>query len=180
MRAEFLCVSVLGVASGPGWGWLDVRVLWTPGGLLCWPFWGGGPGVGLALCCFVVYSTGRFVLCLALCHFVLEFSVLLALRLPRLGRRGEPGAGLGAVRTFVRFVLVWICRFPLRLGVWEGLRFVIVALLGLFSYLFLIFVAVRNPLFRLILLSVCLAACQDMRTIRFISNLLGFSHTDEV
>ena len=31
---------------------------------------------------------------------------------------------------------VWICRFPLPLGVWEGLRFVIVALPGLFSYLF--------------------------------------------
>ena len=43
-------------------------------------------------------------------------------------------------RTFVRFVLVWICRFPLPLGVWEGLRFVIVALPGLFSYLFLFFV----------------------------------------
>ena len=41
-----------------------------------------------------------------------------------------------AFRTFVRFVLVWICRFPLLLGVWEELRFVIVALPGLFSYLF--------------------------------------------
>ena len=29
-----------------------------------------------------------------------------------------------------------VCRFPLPLGVWEGLRFVIVALPGLFSYLF--------------------------------------------
>ena len=27
------------------------------------------------------------------------------------------------------------CRFPLPLGVWEGLRFVIVTLPGLFSYL---------------------------------------------
>ena len=42
---------------------------------------------------------------------------------------------LSAFRTFVRFVLVWICRFPLPLGAWEGLRFVIVALPGLFSYL---------------------------------------------
>ena len=49
---------------------------------------------------------------------------------------GEERANLSAFRTFVRFVLVWICRFPLPLGVWEGLRFVIVALLGLFSYLF--------------------------------------------
>ena len=45
------------------------------------------------LCCFVVYSTRRFV-------------------------------NLIAFRTFVRFVLVWICLFPLPLGVWEGLRFV--------------------------------------------------------
>ena len=48
---------------------------------------------------------------------------------------GEERANLSAFRTFVRFVLVWICRFPLPLGVWEGLRFVIVALPGLFSYL---------------------------------------------
>ena len=48
---------------------------------------------------------------------------------------GEERANLSAFRTFVRFVLVWICRFPLSLGVWEGLRFVIVALPGLFSYL---------------------------------------------
>ena len=39
---------------------------------------------------------------------------------------GEERANLSAFRTFVRFVLVWICRFPLPLGVWEGLRFVIV------------------------------------------------------
>ena len=51
---------------------------------------------------------------------------------------GEERANLSAFRTFVRFVLVWICRFLLPLVVWEGLRFVIVALPGLFSYLFLI------------------------------------------
>ena len=70
------------------------------------------------------------------------FSVLLVLRLPRLGRGGGGGggggggAGVGAFRSFVRFELVWICRFPLPLWVWEGLRFVIVALPGLFSYFF--------------------------------------------
>ena len=52
----------------------------------------------------------------------------------RLGKREL--VSLSAFRTFVRFVLVWICRFPLPLGVWEGLRFVIVTLLGLFSYFF--------------------------------------------
>ena len=49
---------------------------------------------------------------------------------------GEERANLSAFRMFVRFVLVWICRFLLPLGVWEGLRFVIVALPELFSYFF--------------------------------------------
>ena len=48
---------------------------------------------------------------------------------------GEERANLSVFRTFVRFALVWICRFPFPLGVWEGLLFVIVALPGLFSYL---------------------------------------------
>ena len=50
---------------------------------------------------------------------------------------GGSGVGLGAFRAFVRFVLIWVCQFPLPLSVWEGLRFVIVALPGLFAYLFL-------------------------------------------
>ena len=49
---------------------------------------------------------------------------------------GEERANLSAFRTFVRFVLVWICRFPLPLCVLEGLGFMIVALTGIFSYLF--------------------------------------------
>ena len=76
---------------------------------------------------------GDLFFCLTLCHFVLVFFSPLTFRLPRLG---EERANLSAFRTFVRFVLVWICRFPLPLGVWEGLRFVIVELPGLFSYLF--------------------------------------------
>ena len=51
---------------------------------------------------------------------------------------------LSAFRMFVRFGFVWICRFPLPLGVWEGLQFVIVALPGLFSYLFFQFSVVRK------------------------------------
>ena len=101
-------------------------------------------GVSLTLCCFVVYSTRQFALCLTLFYFVLVFSVLLALRLPRLGKRKLIlvlfvrliDLNLSAFRTFVRFVLVWFCRFPLLFGVWEGLRFVTVALPGLFFYLF--------------------------------------------
>ena len=57
---------------------------------------------------------------------------------------GEKRANLSAFRTFDRFVLVWICRFPLPLGVWEGLQFVIVALPGLFSYLFFLLIALSS------------------------------------
>ena len=49
---------------------------------------------------------------------------------------GEERANLSAFRTFVRFVVVWICWFPLPFGVWEGLQFMIVALPRLFSYSF--------------------------------------------
>ena len=81
----------------------------------------------------MVYSTKRFVVCLTLCHFVLVFFSPFSIVITSLG---EERANLSAFHTFVRFVLVWICQFPLRVGVWEELRFVIVALPGLFSYLF--------------------------------------------
>ena len=80
----------------------------------------------------MVYSTRRFVLCLTLCYFVLAFFSPFSIAITSLG---EERANLSAFRTFVRFVLVWFCRFPLPLGVWEGLRFVNVALPGLLSYL---------------------------------------------
>ena len=81
----------------------------------------------------MVYSTRRSVVCLTMCHFVLVLFSPFSTAITSLG---EERANLSAFRTFVRFVLVWICQFPLLLGVWEGLRFVIVALSGLFSYLF--------------------------------------------
>ena len=63
------------------------------------------------------------------------FSVLLALRLPRLGKREL------ILVLFIRLfdLYFWFCLFPLPLGVWERLRFVIVALPVLFSYLFYYF-----------------------------------------
>ena len=84
----------------------------------------------------MVYSTRRFVLCLTLCHFVLLFFSPFSIAITSLG---EERANLRAFRTFVRFVLVLICWFPLPLGVLEGLRFVIAAVPGLFSYLFFVF-----------------------------------------
>ena len=71
-----------------------------------------------------------------MCHFVLVFFCPFGVVVALLGEGVGCGAGRSAFRAFVRFVLVWVCRFPLPHGVWEGLRFVIVALPGLFSCLF--------------------------------------------
>ena len=68
----------------------------------------------------MVYSTRRFVLCLALCYFVLVFFSPFSIAITSLGEEGA-----SAFRTFVRFALVWFCLFPLPLGILEGLRFVI-------------------------------------------------------
>ena len=59
--------------------------------------------VSLTLCCFVVYSTRRFVVCLSVCHFVLVFFSPFSIAITSLG---EERANLSAFRTFVRFVLV--------------------------------------------------------------------------
>ena len=98
----------------------------------------------VTLCCFVVYSMRRFILCLTLCYFFFFFYYFFFFFLfffffsyfsIAITSLGEERANLSAFRTFVRFALVWFCLFPLPPGVWEGLRFVIVALPGLFSYL---------------------------------------------
>ena len=57
----------------------------------------------LTPCCFVVYSTRRFVVCLSVCHFVLVFFSPFSIAITSLG---EERANLSAFRTFVRFVLV--------------------------------------------------------------------------
>ena len=59
--------------------------------------------VSLTLCCFVVYSTRRFVVCLSVCHFVLVFFSPFSIAITSLG---EERANISAFRTFVRFVLV--------------------------------------------------------------------------
>ena len=59
------------------------------------------PGVSLTICCFVVYSTRRFVLCLTLYHFVLVLFSPFSIAITSLG---EERANLSAFRTFVRFV----------------------------------------------------------------------------
>ena len=81
----------------------------------------------------MVYSTRRFVLCLNLALFCSCVFSPLSIAITSLE---EERASLNAFRTFVRFVLVWFYRFPLPLGVCKELWFEIVALPGLFSYLF--------------------------------------------
>ena len=56
----------------------------------------------------------------------------------------EERANLSALSTFVRFALVWFCLVALPLGVCEGLRLVIVALPGLFCYLFFLLLYMYN------------------------------------
>ena len=82
---------------------------------------------------YFAFWTVWFVWRLTLYYFVLVFFCPFSITITSLR---EERANLSAFRTFVRLALVWCCRFPLPLGVWEGLRFVTVALPGPFSYLF--------------------------------------------
>ena len=86
----------------------------------------------------MVYSTKLFFNVLPCVVLFLCFFGPFGVAIASLGEGVGRGAGLGAFRAFVRFALVWFCLFLLPLGVWEGLRFVIVALPALFSYLCLL------------------------------------------
>ena len=79
--------------------------------------------VALWFICFMSYLVLFFLV------FFSPFSIAIT-------SLGEERANLSAFHTFVRFALVWFCLFPVPLDVWEGLRFVIMAHPGLFSYLF--------------------------------------------
>ena len=74
-----------------------------------------GPGVSLTLCCFVVYSTRRFVLCLTLCYFVLVFYSPFIIAITSLG---EVRANL-FVRMFGLHLFGFVC-FLFLLVSWKG------------------------------------------------------------
>ena len=115
MRTEFLCISVVRVASGPRVKLASCKSALNPP-VVCSAgrSWGGGgggggPGVGLTLCCFVVYSTGRFVVCLPVCRFVLMFFSPVGVAIASLlGGRGG-GGGRVILVLFVR--LFGLCLF---------------------------------------------------------------------
>ena len=132
MRTEFLCVSVLRVASGPRVKLVSCKSALNPP--VVYSTDRSKAVVPVLVLLFVALwfiLRGDLFLCLSVSHFVLVFFCPFSIAITT---HGEGRANLCVFGTFVRFVLVWICRFPL--GVWEGLRFVIVALPGLFSYLF--------------------------------------------
>ena len=133
MRTEFLCISVLRVASGSRVKLASCKSALNPPVVYSTDcFRAVVPVLVLLFLALRIYSTSRFVVCLTMCHFVLVFNSPFSIAITSLG---EERPNLSAFRTFVRFVLVWICRFPHHC-VWDGLRFVIVALPGLFFYLF--------------------------------------------
>ena len=133
MRTEFLCISVLRVASGPRVKLASCKSALNPP-VVCSTDRSKAvvPVLVLLFVALWFILRGDLLYVFPCVILFLCFSVLLVLRLPRLGKREL------ILVLFVRLFglcLFSICRFPLPLGVWEGLRFVIVALPGLFSYL---------------------------------------------
>ena len=106
MRTEFLCVSVLRVASEPRVKLVSCKSALNPPVVYSTDRSKAVVPVLVLLlhCCFVVYSTSRFVVCLSVCHVVLVFFSPFSIAITSLG---EERANLSAFRTFVRFVLVW-------------------------------------------------------------------------
>ena len=134
MRIEFLCISVLRVASGPRVKLASCKSALNPP-VVCSTDSSKAvvPVLVLLFVALWFILRGDLLYVFPCVILLLCFSVLLVLRLPRLGKREL------ILVLFVRlFNLCFFSfvGFPLPLGVWEGLRFVIVALRGLFSYLF--------------------------------------------
>ena len=106
MRNEFLCFSVLRVTSGPRVklagrkSALNPQVVYSTDRSK-----GGGPCVSLSLCCFVVYSTRRFNLCLALCYFVLVFFSPFSIAITSFGK------GELVLVLFVRLIVLRLFGF---------------------------------------------------------------------
>ena len=94
----------------------------------------------LVLFFVALWLSRQFFLCFALCCLFLCIFSPFSFAITSLG---EERANLSAFRTLVRFALVRFYLFPLPSGVWEGLRPAIVALPGLFSYIFSRYHAIR-------------------------------------
>ena len=137
MRTEFLCISVLKVASGHRVKLVGCKNALTPPPprpsppppwwfilLTALRRWSRCGSYSLLLC-------GLFYEAIPFLPYVILFLCSIAIT-----SLWEERANLSSFRTFVRFALDWFCLFSLPLGFWEGLRLVIVPLPGLFCYLF--------------------------------------------
>ena len=88
MRTEFLCISVLRVASGPRVKLFSCKnALTPPGGLLYYRSKAVVPVLVLLLVALWFILRGNLFYVLPCAILFLCFTVLLALRLPRLGKR---------------------------------------------------------------------------------------------
>ena len=127
----FCVESSIGTQGGVGWLW----GCFAPTPVVCSTDRSGAMVPVLVLLFVALWFVLRGgLLCVFPCVVLfLCFSVLLVLRLSRLGNRERVLVLL--VRLF-GLCLFGFVGFPIALGVWEVLRFVIVALPGLFSYLF--------------------------------------------
>ena len=104
MRIEFLCVSVLRVASGPRVKLASCKSALNPP--VVYSTDRSKTVVPVLVLLFVALwfiLQRRFVVCLSVCHFVLVFFSPFSIAITSLW---EERANLGAFRTFVRFVLV--------------------------------------------------------------------------
>ena len=107
MRTEFLCISVLRVASGPRVKLASCKSALNPP--VVYSTDRSKAVVPVLVLLFVALRfTRRFVVCLTMCHFVLVIFSPFSIAITSLG---EERANLSAFRTFVRFVLVWTCNF---------------------------------------------------------------------
>ena len=135
MRTEFLSISVLGVASGP-----RVKVASCKSALNPTVVYSTDRSKAVVpVLVLLFFACGLFYEAICFMSYLVSFCSCFFFFSPfsiAITSLGEDRANLSAFRTFVRFVLVWVCRFPLPLSVWEGLRLVIVALPGLFSYIY--------------------------------------------
>ena len=104
MRTEFVCISVLRVASGPRVKLASCKSALNPP-VVCSTD-RSKPVVPVLVLLFVALwfiLQGDFFVCLSVCHFVLVFFSPFSIAITSLG---EERANLSAFRTFVRFVLV--------------------------------------------------------------------------
>ena len=105
MRTEFLCISVLRVASGPRVKLARCKsalnspvVCSTDRSKAVVPVF-----VLLFVALWFILRGDLLYVCLSMCHFVIVFLSPFSITITSLG---EERANLGAFRTFVRFVLV--------------------------------------------------------------------------